>query len=206
MFVIHVEGPPEKTIDAARNVWAQLADVRANGFTDEELNRARQLLEARFVRRLETMEGQANFLSEWEALGDWQLGERELERLMTATAAEVTDAVRRHLGEDSAGVIVYRPSAAAAVASDAHGDARGARKRRARRRSLPVPAPTPVRAAAAGARAVRARGGARARISHRVRTCRYSCCGGPARRSCSSACTSRAARPTSRRATPGSPR
>ena len=100
VFVVHAEGPPEKTVDAARNVWAQLADVRANGFGDDELNRARQLLEARFVRRLETMEGQANYLAEWEALGDWQLGERELDRLLTATAAEVTDAVRRHLTEE----------------------------------------------------------------------------------------------------------
>ena len=65
-------------------MWAQLADVRANGFSEDELNRARQLLEARFVRRLETMEGQANYLAEWEALGDWQLGERELDRLLTA--------------------------------------------------------------------------------------------------------------------------
>lgn len=119
VFVIHAEGPPEHAIEAARNVWAQLADVRANGFSDDELNRARQLLEARFVRRLETMEGQAKYLSEWEALGDWQMGEKELHRMMTATAAEVSDAVRRHLDEDSAGVIIYRPRAAPAIASDA---------------------------------------------------------------------------------------
>ena len=119
VFVIHAEGPPEHTIDAARNVWAQLAEVRANGFTGEELHRARQLLEARFVRRLETMEGQANYLAEWEALGDWQMGERELERLTTATAAEVSDAVRCHLRADAAGVIVYRPRTSPAIASDA---------------------------------------------------------------------------------------
>ncbi|MDB4910555.1 MAG: peptidase domain protein [Gemmatimonadetes bacterium] len=119
VFIVHAEGPPEKTVEAARNVWAQIADVRANGFSDEELNRARQLLEARFVRRLETMEGQANFLAEWEALGDWQMGERDLDRLMTATAGEVSDAVRRHLTEDSAGVIVYRPREAEPVARDA---------------------------------------------------------------------------------------
>ncbi|MEP7065393.1 MAG: pitrilysin family protein [Gemmatimonadota bacterium] len=119
VFVVHAEGPPEKTTDAARAVWAQLADVRANGFTEEELNRARQLLEARFVRRLETMEGQANFLAEWEALGDWRMGERELERLLSATASEVTDAVRRHLTEGSAGVIVYRPREAQPVAREA---------------------------------------------------------------------------------------
>ena len=119
VFVVHAEGPPEKTVDAARTVWAQLADVRANGFSDDELNRARQLLEARFVRRLETMEGQANYLAEWEALGGWEMGERELDRLLTASASEVTEAVRRHLGENSAGVIVYRPRGAPQVARDA---------------------------------------------------------------------------------------
>ena len=119
VFVIHAEGPPDKTMDAARNVWAQLADVRAHGFSDDELNRARQLLEARFVRRLETMEGQATYLAEWEALGDWRMGEEELARLMTATASEVSDAVRRHLQEDNAAVIVYRPRTSPPIASDA---------------------------------------------------------------------------------------
>ncbi len=143
VFVIHAEGPPEHTTSAARNVWAQLADVRANGFSDDELNRARQLIEARFVRRLETMEGQANYLAEWEALGDWELGERELQGMLTATAAEVSDAVRRHLGEENAGVIVYRPRTSPAIAGDA-----------AAMRALlaapgaaplaPVPAPKPV--------------------------------------------------------------
>ncbi len=143
VFVIHAEGPPEHTVDAARNVWAQLADVRANGFTSDELNRARQLLEARFVRRLETMEGQANFLAEWEALGDWQMGERELTRLMTATADEVSDAVRRHLTEESAGVIVYRPRGAEAIATDA--PAMRALLNDAGATPLaPVPAPSPV--------------------------------------------------------------
>ena len=149
VFVIHAEGPPEHTLGAARNVWAQLADVRANGFTSEELNRARQLFEARFIRRLETMEGQANFLAEWEALGDWQMGERELARLMTATADEVSDAVRRHLTEEAAGVIVYRPRDAQAIATDA--PAMRALLNDAGATPLaPVPAPSPIAPAAVG--------------------------------------------------------
>ena len=147
VFVVHAEGPPEKSIEAARNVWAQLADVRANGFGDEELNRARQLLEARFVRRLETMEGQANFLAEWEALGDWQMGERELERQLSASASEVSDAVRRHLTESAAGIVAYRPRGAPQLARDSA----------AMRTVLgggapplpPVPAPAPVAPAGA---------------------------------------------------------
>lgn len=149
VFVIHAEGPPEHTVGAARNVWAQLAEVRATGFTSDELNRARQLLEARFIRRLETMEGQANFLAEWEALGDWQMGERELARLMTATADEVSDAVRRHLTEESAGVIVFRPRGAEAIATDA--PAMHALLNDAGATPLaPVPAPSPVAPAGVG--------------------------------------------------------
>jgi len=40
-------------------------------------------------------------------------------RWASASSSEVTDAVRRHLTEDSAGVIVYRPSESRLVASDA---------------------------------------------------------------------------------------
>ena len=119
IFVMHAEGPPEHTASAARNIWAQLTDARERGFGDAELERARQLLEARWIRRLETMEGQANYLAEWEALGDWRLGERELDRLLTASAAEVTDAVRRHLTDDTAGVLVYRPRGTPEIARNA---------------------------------------------------------------------------------------
>ena len=62
----------------------------------DELWRARRLLEARWIRRLETMEGQATHLAEWEALGDWQLGDRYYDRVTTATAPELTDEGRVH--------------------------------------------------------------------------------------------------------------
>ena len=84
-------------------MWAQLADVRAKGFSDDELNRARQLLEARFVRRLETMEGQANYLAEWEALGGWQLGDEYYERVMSVTADDVHTVANRYLTPDRVG-------------------------------------------------------------------------------------------------------
>jgi zinc protease len=150
IFVVHAEGPPERTIDAARGVWAQLAAVRADGFGQEELNRARQLIEARWVRRLETMEGQANFLAEWEALGDWRMGEQQLARMLSASAAEITDAVRRHLGEDDAGVVVYRPREAPVVAANA--GAMLAHLNGEHPAPLPVVAPQAPRPAARAAR------------------------------------------------------
>lgn len=139
VFIVHAEGPPETTLDAAGAIWAQLADVRDCGVGLHELERARRVFEARWVRRLESMEGQANFLAEWEALGDWTLGDRYLENLMTATPEQVKAAVVRHLGTGCAGIVVYRPEGAAPVAADA--GAMRARLDRSRAEPLPPAAP-----------------------------------------------------------------
>jgi zinc protease len=62
------------------------------------------------------MEGQANYLAEWEALGDWRLGDWYLERLLTATPEQLTDVAYRYLDPEQAGVIVYRPNGSQPVA------------------------------------------------------------------------------------------
>jgi zinc protease len=119
VFTIHGEGPPERTIEAAQAIWSELRTLREDGITEDEMERARSLVEARWIRRLETMDGQANYLAEWQALGDWRLGDRHRERLLTATASEVRDAVRRWLAPDRAAVLTYRPSRSAVLATDA---------------------------------------------------------------------------------------
>ncbi len=40
------------------------------GVDGRELLRAQRLLESRWVRRSESMEGQASYLADWQALGD----------------------------------------------------------------------------------------------------------------------------------------
>ncbi|GAC1477913.1 MAG: pitrilysin family protein [Gemmatimonadaceae bacterium] len=124
VFVMHAETPPPTSVAAAQAAWAQLADLRDRGVGAHELARAVRIFEARWIRRLETMEGQATYLAEWEALGSWTLGDRYLEQVMGVTADDVTDAVRRHLGPERAGVVVYRPS-------DSHPVADGAERMRA---------------------------------------------------------------------------
>jgi len=119
VFVVHAETQPENTLAAARAIWAQLGELRANGPTEQELERARRLYEARWVRRFETMEGQANYLAEWESMGDWRMGDEYLRQIMSATPREVRDAVRRHLDTEQAGVVVYRPQSSPAVSPSA---------------------------------------------------------------------------------------
>src|SRR5215207_1608719 len=111
--------PAERAAEAARAIWAQVRDVRENGVSEGELTRAKRVYEARWVRRLEDMEGQANYLAEWEALGDWTLGDDYLRRALAVTTDEIQMLARRFLDPDQAGVIVYRPKDSAEVARDA---------------------------------------------------------------------------------------
>ena len=139
VFVVHAEGPAGRAGEAARTAWDQVRAMREDGVGVHELERARRIMEARWVRRLETMEGQANHLAEWEALGDWQLGERYLERLVTASAEHVTAMVRRHLVPDRAGIVVYRPDGVAPVA----GNGEAMWRLLERERPAPLPAEPP---------------------------------------------------------------
>jgi zinc protease len=119
VFVVHAEGPPDTALDAARATWSQLREMRENGIGRDELWRARRIFESQWIRRFETMEGQANHLAEWEALSDWTLGDHYLERLLTATPEQVTEVVERYLAPELGALLLYRPAAAAATMRDA---------------------------------------------------------------------------------------
>jgi zinc protease len=124
VFVAHFEGDAGRAAEAARAVWGEVAALRDGGAREDELERVRRIVAARAVRRLETMEGQASWLAEWESHGDWQLGERYHEALLAATADEVTDAARRWLAPGAAAAVAYRPRDAAPLAADAAAFAR----------------------------------------------------------------------------------
>ena len=118
VFVVHAETPPGTTRDAAVAIWDQLRRARDEGMGDYELTRAKRLYESRWVRRLEDMEGQANYLAEWEALGDWKLGDWYVERLLTTTSEQLLDVANRYLSSEQAGIMVYRPNDGETVAPD----------------------------------------------------------------------------------------
>ncbi|GJG85600.1 hypothetical protein tb265_07810 [Gemmatimonadetes bacterium T265] len=119
VFVVHAEGDPARLADAARAAWAEVGGLRANGVPPDELDRVQRILDARALRRLETMEGQASWLAEWESLGGWERGEAYRAALLAATPDEVADAARRWLAPEAAAAVVYRPRGSAPVAADA---------------------------------------------------------------------------------------
>lgn len=116
VFVAHAETQPESTADAAKAMWEQIRAIRDGDLGELEVERAKRVYESQWVRRLEDMEGQANYLAEWEALGDWRMGDRYLERLLATTRDDLVGIAGRHLDPDNAGVIVYRPIESSGVA------------------------------------------------------------------------------------------
>ena len=119
VFVVHAESEPETTAEAARVIWDQLHQLRVGLIEDDEMTRVRRIFDARWARRLETAEGRANYLAEWEALGGWQLGDEYYKRYMSATADDVQRVTRDHLSEERAAALVYRPESSPLVAQDA---------------------------------------------------------------------------------------
>ena len=119
IFVVHAEGDAARIVDAARAVWAEIEALRAHGVRADELDRVQRIVDARSLRRLETMEGQASWLAEWESLGGWERGEQYHAALAIATPDEVTEAARRWLAPEAAGAVIYRPRGTAPIAADA---------------------------------------------------------------------------------------
>ena len=119
VFVIHAESRRDTAVDAARETWRQVAALRENAPLAIEVERAKRVYESRWLRRLESMEGQANHLAEWEALGGWQKGDEYLARLMSATPDELRDVAARWLDPAHAVMVTYRPRGTAPLAPNA---------------------------------------------------------------------------------------
>ena len=119
VLVVHAETEPEKTAAAASAVWDQLRHLRDDSIDGHEITRVRRIFEAQWVRRLETTEGRANHIAEWEALGGWRLADEYFQRFMSASADDVQRVARKYLSPERAAVLVYRPEKSPVVARDA---------------------------------------------------------------------------------------
>src|SRR5262249_45585139 len=120
-------------------IWDQMRAIREGDVGELEVERAKRVYESHFVRRLEDMEGQANYLAEWQALGDWRMGDRYFERLLTTTRDDLVAAANRYLDPDNAAIIPYRPATSDPVAQDA-----GAFREQLERAPAPKPLAPPT--------------------------------------------------------------
>ncbi|MFN5583152.1 M16 family metallopeptidase [Gemmatimonas sp.] len=119
VFVTHVEGNAATARAAARAMWREVQAARTDGVRASEIMRAQRILEARWLRRLESMDGQAQYLAGWEAEGGLEMGARYYDALLSLDAAAVQQALHTHLDPTQVSVVSYRPDGAEPlVASD----------------------------------------------------------------------------------------
>jgi zinc protease len=110
VFVVHAAATAERARSAAVAAWDQVRRARDGELTDAEVERACRMLEAQWLRRLETMEGQASHLASWELLGDWRRGGAYLDRLLSTSAQGLADVASRYLVPERAALVAYRPA------------------------------------------------------------------------------------------------
>lgn len=112
VFGIGAECDPPDTDAALGRMGAVLVDALEHGFDAAEVERARNVIEARLLRRLETAEGQATLIADWQALGDWRLADEYFAKVMSATPDQLHDAARRYLRPERLTLLAYRPRSA----------------------------------------------------------------------------------------------
>ncbi len=119
VFVAHAETPAEQGREAARYLWRELHAARTVGLRRSEITRAQSIVEARWLRSLESMDGQASYLAGWEAIGGLEFASRYYDTLLSLTPEQVRDALERHCDPSQAAVISYRPNGAESLADSA---------------------------------------------------------------------------------------
>ncbi len=118
VFVLHAESNPEKSAVALGTMWAELSAIGSNEICTGELERVRNQFESHWARRLETSQGRATHLAEWEAMGGWNLGEQYRARFQETTADDLQRVAKKYLTLDRAAALIYRPADSPVVAAD----------------------------------------------------------------------------------------
>jgi zinc protease len=115
IFGVTAESEPAETRDCLLAIFKTIDAACHGEITAEDVARAQSVMEARSLRGLETMEGQAGFIAHWASLGDWRLGVEYLDRSLSVTRTDVERVAQTYLSAANAAVLTYRPESAAAM-------------------------------------------------------------------------------------------
>jgi len=151
VFGISAELRPEHIEPAVAAIAAVVGGL-GREISADEVTRAHNILEARMIRRLETAEGQARLLAEWEALGGWELAAAYLEKLLRTTPDSLRQAAAAYLEHELGTLLVYRPESAPRIDAEALLRASLAETRATPPAAVPAAAPQTRQSRAAGRR------------------------------------------------------
>jgi zinc protease len=109
VFSVSAELRPARVGEALDGIAETMSRLTLLGPTEEELARARTLLQARWARRLESMDGRASALAAAEALDGVDLLDREYAAILALEPDRVREAAARYLHPDAVSAVVFLP-------------------------------------------------------------------------------------------------
>jgi zinc protease len=118
VFSIGLTSEGARVATAVRRAVAAAAALADPGPDDDQLARVRALTATGWARRLESVDGRATLLAEFEALGDYAMAEQYREATERVTAADVRRVAAAWLTRDAACAVAYLPSADGEVLRD----------------------------------------------------------------------------------------
>jgi len=97
---------PEEGIEAFYEI---IDDIRENGIAEEELNRAKKMIEAGYIRSMESISDRASRMGRYEILlGDYRKMYRVQEIYRQISGADVAGAARKYFIPEKSSVVILR--------------------------------------------------------------------------------------------------
>ncbi len=111
LFWFYATPLPGHTVEGVeRALLEEIERLKAEPVPDEELDRAKNQIEASFVWRQDSVHSRASGLARFELLGSWRLLDRFVPMIRAVTAADIQRVARTHFPADRKNVGVLLPA------------------------------------------------------------------------------------------------
>ncbi len=115
LFWFYATAMPERTPDALeRALLAEIERLKTESVPDEELQRAKNQIEAAFVWQQDSVHSRASTLARFDLISSWRDVDRFIGQIRAVTAADLQRVARTYFPADRKNVAVLRPAEAAA--------------------------------------------------------------------------------------------
>ena len=104
-----VDFETDKALEAQTAVLAEIENVKKNGVTKEQLARAKALIAQNYYHQLETVDGLAQDLAYYEALGDWKKSVAYIPAIQKVSVDDIARVAKKYLTFDNLSAFEYLP-------------------------------------------------------------------------------------------------
>jgi zinc protease len=104
-----VDFETDKALEAQTAVLAEIENVKKNGVTKEQLARAKALIAQNYYHQLETVDGLAQDLAYYEALGDWKKSLAYIPAIQKVSVDDIARVAKKYLTFENLSAFEYLP-------------------------------------------------------------------------------------------------